>query len=61
MTPERRRIASRLPDKTPWAPGKKGLQDQRIMEALSESARTGRAVCLPRFGKPDFFCGSESE
>ena len=26
-----------------------------------ESVRTGRPVSLPRFGKPDFFRGSEPE
>ena len=56
-----------LQDRTPWTPGEEGLQDQeglqeqRIMKAIYESARTGRPVCLPRFGKPDFFRGSEPE
>ena len=45
--------------KTPWTPGEEGLQDQRIMEAIYESARTGKPVTLPHFGKPDFFRGSE--
>ncbi len=30
--------------KTPHTPGEEGLQDQRLMEAIYESARTGRAV-----------------
>jgi len=29
---------------TPHTPGEEGLQDQRIMEAIYESARTGGAV-----------------
>jgi len=29
------------------------------MEAIYESARTGRPVTLPRFAKPDSFRGSE--
>lgn len=47
-----------LQDKTPWTPGEEGLQDQRIMEAIYESARMGRPVTLPHFVKPDFFRGS---
>ncbi len=31
-------------DATPHTPGEEGLHDQRIMEAIYESARTGRAV-----------------
>lgn len=33
-------------DVTPHTPGEEGLHDQRIMEAIYESARTGRAVKL---------------
>ena len=33
-----------LNDLTPKTPGEEGLQDQRIVEAIYESARTGRAV-----------------
>jgi predicted dehydrogenase len=33
-------------DLTPHTPGEEGLQDQRIMDAIYESARTGRAVRL---------------
>jgi predicted dehydrogenase len=36
-------------DKVPHTPGEEGLQDQRIIEAIYESARTGRAV---KIGKP---------
>ena len=48
-----------MQDKTPWTPGEEGLQDQRLMEAIYESARTGKPVTLPRYAKPDFFRGSE--
>ena len=48
-----------LQDKTPWTPGEEGLQDQRIMEAIYESARMGKPVTLPHYGKPDYFRGSE--
>lgn len=44
-------------DRQPYTPGEEGLQDQRIIEAIFESARTGRAVTLPRFDKPDVFRG----
>jgi len=47
-----------LQDKTPWTPGEEGLQDQRIMEAIYDSARTGKPVTMPRSVKPDFFRGS---
>jgi predicted dehydrogenase len=33
-------------NQVPHTPGEEGLQDQRIMEAIYESARTGRAVAL---------------
>ena len=45
-------------DRVPYTPGEEGLQDQRIIEAIFESARTGRAVTLPRFEKLDLFRGS---
>jgi len=35
-----------LQDKAPKTPGEEGLRDQRIMEAIYESARTGRSVKL---------------
>ncbi len=46
-----------LNDRQPYTPGEEGLQDQRIVEAIFESARTGRAVTLPRFDKTDPFRG----
>lgn len=39
-------------DITPHTPGEEGLQDQRIMEAIYESARTGRAVRLDAVSEP---------
>jgi predicted dehydrogenase len=44
-------------NRQPYTPGEEGLQDQRIIEAIFESARTARAVTLPRFDKPDVFRG----
>jgi predicted dehydrogenase len=35
-------------DITPHTPGEEGLQDQRIMEAIYESARTRRVVKIAR-------------
>jgi predicted dehydrogenase len=45
--------------KQPWTPGEEGLQDQRIMEAIYESARTGRAVELAPVKGLDAFRGTE--
>lgn len=45
-------------NRKPYTPGEEGLQDQRIIEAIFESARTSRAVTLPRFDKLDPFRGS---
>ncbi len=44
-------------DRRPFTPGEEGLQDQRIIEAIFESARTSRAVTLPRLDKLDAFRG----
>jgi predicted dehydrogenase len=44
-------------DRQPYTPGEEGLQDQRIIEAIFESARTSRAVTLARFDKLDPFRG----
>jgi glucose-fructose oxidoreductase len=38
--------------RTPEPSGYEGLQDVRIIEALYESAETGKAVAVPRFEKP---------
>ncbi|TWI55570.1 putative dehydrogenase [Pseudomonas duriflava] len=44
--------------KKPYTPGEEGLQDQRIMEALYESARTGRPVRLDEIKEQDAFRGT---
>jgi predicted dehydrogenase len=36
-----------LKNQPPHTPGEEGLQDQRLVEALYESARTGRPVKVP--------------
>lgn len=48
-----------LEDKTPFTPGEEGLQDQKIMEAIYQSAREGRPVKLQKVDKKDAFRGSE--
>ena len=50
-----------LDDKTPYTPGEEGLQDQKIMEAIYESARTGKMVKLEKITKLDAFRGPEPE
>jgi predicted dehydrogenase len=45
-------------NKKPYTPGEEGLQDQRIMEALYESARTGKPVMLETVTKKDAFRGT---
>jgi predicted dehydrogenase len=45
----------------PYTPGEEGLQDQRIIDAIFESARTTRAVTLPRFDKLDPFRGGSPD
>ena len=47
-----------LEDKTPFTPGEEGLQDQKIMEAIYESARTNKPVKLETITKIDAFRGS---
>lgn len=42
---------------TPYTPGEEGLQDQKIMEAIYQSAREGKPVKLPTVGKKDAFRG----
>jgi predicted dehydrogenase len=48
-------------DQQPFTPGEEGLQDQRILEAIYESANTGRPVKLERIEKRDAFRGSPPE
>ncbi len=47
-----------IENKTPYTPGEEGLQDQKIMEAIYESARTGKPVQLERIDKLDAFRGT---
>ena len=44
--------------KRPWTPGEEGLQDQRIMEAIYESARIGKPVQLAHIQGLDAFRGT---
>lgn len=46
-----------LNNKRPYTPGEEGLQDHKIMEALYESARTGKPVKLERITQVDAFRG----
>jgi predicted dehydrogenase len=43
--------------KQPYTPGEEGLQDHVIMEAIYESARTGKPVQLEKISSPDTFRG----
>jgi predicted dehydrogenase len=47
-----------LNDREPYTPGEEGLQDQRIIEAIFESARRGKTVKLPKIDKVDAFRGA---
>jgi predicted dehydrogenase len=46
-----------LADRRPRTPGEEGLQDHVVMEAIYESARTGRPVALKRYDGLDVFRG----
>ena len=48
-----------LNNKTPFTPGEEGMQDQKIMEAIYQSARESRPVKLPKVDRKDAFRGSE--
>ncbi|MEZ0541902.1 Gfo/Idh/MocA family oxidoreductase [Fibrella arboris] len=48
-------------DKQPFTPGEEGLQDQKIMAAIYQSAREGKPVKLPAATKPDAFRGPEPD
>ena len=50
-----------LDDKQPFTPGEEGLQDQRIMAAIYESAQKERPVKLERTVKKDAFRGPPPE
>ncbi|MFC7666357.1 Gfo/Idh/MocA family protein [Hymenobacter humi] len=45
-------------NKTPYTPGEEGLQDQRIMEAIYQSAKENKPVKLPVVKKLDAFRGT---
>jgi predicted dehydrogenase len=47
-----------LENKTPYTPGEEGLQDHVIMEAIYESAKTGKPVKLNKVDKLDAFRGA---
>ena len=47
-------------NKTPYTPGEEGLQDQRLMAAIYEVARSGKIMKLPRVEKRDAFRGDPS-
>ena len=44
-------------NKPPYTPGEEGLQDQRIMEAIYQSARENKPVKLPAVARIDAFRG----
>ncbi|GAB3992679.1 Gfo/Idh/MocA family oxidoreductase [Spirosoma daeguense] len=48
-----------LNDKVPYTPGEEGLQDQKIIEAIYQSARNNRPVKLEAVTKKDAFRGPE--
>jgi predicted dehydrogenase len=48
-----------LNNREPYTPGEEGLQDQRIIEAIFESAKKQRIVKLPKIDKLDAFRGPE--
>ncbi|QKZ13766.1 Gfo/Idh/MocA family protein [Spirosoma sp. KUDC1026] len=48
-------------DKKPFTPGEEGLQDQKIMEAIYQSAQEKRPVSLPTVTKIDAFRGPEPQ
>ncbi|GAB3640981.1 Gfo/Idh/MocA family protein [Spirosoma arcticum] len=50
-----------LSNKQPFTPGEEGLQDQKIMEAIYQSARDGRPVKLAAVSKKDAFRGPEPD
>ena len=50
-----------MQNKQPFTPGEEGLQDQRIMEAIYQSARENRPVKLPVVAKKDAFRGPMPE
>jgi predicted dehydrogenase len=47
-----------MQNQTPYTPGEEGLQDQRIIEAIYQSAKTGQPVGLPVITTRDTFRGT---
>lgn len=45
-------------NQTPYTPGEEGLQDQKIMEAIYQSAKEGKVINLDRIDKMDAFRGT---
>jgi predicted dehydrogenase len=45
----------------PFTPGEEGLQDVKIMAAIYQSAREGRAIELPKISKHDAFRGTSPQ
>lgn len=55
-------FAQRVRDgKTPWTPGEEAVQDHVIMDAIYESARTGKVVKLKSVKKKDAFRGTKPQ
>ena len=50
-----------LEHKVPYSGGEEGMQHQRIMEAIYQSARERRPIPLPNIERKDAFCGGEAE
>ena len=48
-------------NKKPFSPGEEGLQDQKIMEAIYQSAQTNKPVTLPLITTIDTFRGPEPQ
>ena len=48
-----------MENKIPFTPGEEGLQDQKIMEAIYQSAREGKPVKLAAVSRKDAFRGPE--
>ncbi|TSA87188.1 Gfo/Idh/MocA family oxidoreductase [Deinococcus detaillensis] len=46
--------------KTPYTPGEEGLQDHRIMDAIYQSARSGKRVELEKFSGQDVFRNTDN-
>lgn len=46
-----------LTGRNPYTPGEEGVQDHRLMEAIYDSARSGKAVHLPPMAGLDRFRG----